>query len=309
MKKLNINIITEEQLYKLDFIHKTGMKAAITDFSILLGGEITDAYFTNEGNELRHRTGWYWTDSAYGKHTTAIAPDGNPWSCPLNYRKIGGRPTLRYSSISDNVISKVRRPDGILEIEYGEYPQWAASYDCQLELENAYKNKTIYELLNYITTDSRRYDEYDKEFQQIKHQIYEYRGKKYIKLKANQHKDSFKLSNGISYNRNDYVWVEISPIKWLVDEKKDIALSQNIIFAGIQHTHNKNSQESFNKDIFHFIRYYLQDEIQIDAIYPLLVEIKLLKEKLEITARKNNELEKENSNYKQRIRKIQNITN
>ena len=31
--------------------------------------------------------------------------------------------------------------------------------------------------------------------------------------------NKFKLSNGVEYRDGDYVWVEVSPVKWLIDDR------------------------------------------------------------------------------------------
>lgn len=51
---------------QLDIISKRGKKAAITDFSILLGGYVSDDFFVNSDNGLENRTGYYWTKTDDG---------------------------------------------------------------------------------------------------------------------------------------------------------------------------------------------------------------------------------------------------
>lgn len=41
-------------------------QAAITDFAIILGGLVTNNYYTNAGQALENRTGVYWTKTADG---------------------------------------------------------------------------------------------------------------------------------------------------------------------------------------------------------------------------------------------------
>lgn len=316
-----LTFLEYNQLYfsnKLNFIDKIGTKSAVTDFSILLGGWFSELYFTAEGIDLKHRAGWYWTktEANLGESFVVLYTDTEGYFFITSDRKIGGRPTLQYSLISDVVLSK-RRPDGILEIEYGQYPQWVPSYNRQIQLEKAYNNGTIKKLDKYITTDSRKPDEYNKKFEPQEHQIYEYKEKNYIRVKANTSDNIFKLSNELNYNRDDYVWVEISPVKWLVDEEADIAISKNILFAGVQFKNNRNYDGDFSKtDINWFMNTYLINDLFkcnsiINTSNPtreqLLEEIKTLKEKLKIATRRNSELEKENVTYKQRIRRIQDI--
>jgi len=325
-----LTFLTYGQLYnsdKLDMISKIGPLAAITDFSILLGGEVSEEHFTNEGKELKHRAGSYWTKTKVTDNDILIVKHVN-YPGFFSYRsnqEIGARPILQYSSISDDVISKVRRPDGILEIEYGYYPQWAPSHSFQKKLNFALESRFMKQQKDYITTFPRELNKYHTELENLESRgyiIFEYKEKKYICVKANPQEKHFTLSNGINYTKNEEIWVEISPVKWLVDEKADIAVSKNILFAGVRFTRNSYYDEDFSKtDISWFMNNYLINDLlkysnivhssnntDNKSIEQLLEEIKVLREKLEIANQKNNELTKENSSYKQRIRRIQDIT-
>ena len=64
----DFTFLTEEQCFdssrKLEILEKRGTIAPITDFSILLGGYVSnDYYYNNNSNSLEDRSGWYWTSS------------------------------------------------------------------------------------------------------------------------------------------------------------------------------------------------------------------------------------------------------
>ena len=42
------------------------------------------------------------------------------------------------------------------------------------------------------------------------------------------------LSNGVQYRDGDYVWVEVSPVKWLIDDKTGILISKKGLVSGIR---------------------------------------------------------------------------
>ncbi len=74
----NYTFLTEEQYFgsdQLEVIKKRGTKAAITDFSILLGGFVSDYHLDND-TSLEGRTGYYWTKSDDGDND-ARAVDAN----------------------------------------------------------------------------------------------------------------------------------------------------------------------------------------------------------------------------------------
>ena len=125
-----------------------------------------------------------------------------------SYNIINTRPALPFSSISNiptNGESGKRARDGILEVEYGYYPQKAVSKEMQEKLEREYKSGRLSKTRNSYTTDSTRYTEYDTTFEPQTHQEYEYNGKRYVRVEANSYYDgsNFTLSNGEQYKDGD----------------------------------------------------------------------------------------------------------
>lgn len=141
----NFTFLTQEQCFerdKLDVLKKRGTKAALTDFSILLGADVFEDRVENDSS-LEGRTGDYWTRS--GRETNrqvhVVSSFGDELSDDAFDRKVGARPALPFTSIDSiptNGESGKRAKDGILEIEYGYYPQKAVPRDMQEILEKAY---------------------------------------------------------------------------------------------------------------------------------------------------------------------------
>ena len=264
--------LTEEQCFgsdKLEILQKRGTKAAITDFSVLLGGWFSDYHVDNDSS-LEGRTGGYWTKSDGGDKDACVVIDSGDRNYGRVYVRNGGaRPALPFSSIDSiptNGESGKRARDGILEVEYGYYPQKAVSKDMQERLERAYRSGSISRTRNSYTTDSRKYDAYDKKFLAKQHQEYEYNGKRYVRVKVNSCYDgnNFTLSNGESYRDGDNVWVEVQPVKWLVDEKSRIMITEKLIFAGVQFNKESNYHtRDFDKmDIKTFMDKYLSRDLE-----------------------------------------------
>ena len=70
----DFTFLTEEQCFgddKLDILEKRGTKAAITDFSILLGAYVSDYHIDNDSS-LEGRTGYYWTKSDDGDNDARV---------------------------------------------------------------------------------------------------------------------------------------------------------------------------------------------------------------------------------------------
>ena len=273
----NFTFLTQEQCFerdKLDVLKKRGTKAAITDFSVLLGGWVSSEHVENDSS-LEGRTGYYWTKSDDGDNDARVViANGSRNSCNVDGRRGGARPALPFSSISSiptNGESGKRAKDGVLEVEYGYYPQKAVSRDMQERLERAYRSGNISKTRNNYTTDSVAYDEYDTSFQPQTHQEYEYNGKRYVRVKANSYYDGgdFTLSNGEQYRDGDDVWVEVLPVKWLVDEKSRMMITEKLIFAGVQFNKERNyhTRDFDRTDIKIFMdRYLSRDLVQSRGI-------------------------------------------
>ena len=273
----DFTFLTEEQYFgddKLDILEKRGTKAAITDFSILLGAYVSDYHIDNDSS-LKGRTGWYWTKSDDGYNEVRVFyGDGGRGYDDVYGRDNGARPALPFSEVSSiptNGESGKRARDGVLEVEYGYYPQKAVSRDMQERLERAYRSGNISKTRNNYTTDSVAYDEYDTSFQPQTHQEYEYNGKRYVRVKANSYYDGgdFTLSNGEQYRDGDDVWVEVLPVKWLVDEKSRMMITEKLIFAGVQFNKERNyhTRDFDRTDIKTFMdRYLSRDLVQSRGI-------------------------------------------
>lgn len=269
---IDFTFLTEEQCFdssrKLEILEKRGTSAPITDFYILLGGTVLDNY--NNSNSLEDRTGFFYWTSSDNKENDAyvVCGNGSRYDGVVDIRTFGARPALSYSSIRNISSNAVRGRDGILEVEYGEYPQKVASKRLQDELERAYNynQSSIKKTGKTYTTDSRKYNALSEKFSAQIIEEYSFDdGKKYVRVKANSFYDGneFMLSNGEKYKDGDYVWVEVQPIKWLIDEKSDIALSEKLLFAGVQFNHERNYKGDFRTtDIKKFMdRYFSKDII------------------------------------------------
>ena len=266
----NFTFLTDEQIFgnnRLDIINRYGTKCAITDFSILLGGYVSD-YHTNEGNTDRDRTGRWWTRTDDGDNDArGVDSAGSGDYDSVRTRGGGARPALPYPSISSIASNEVRGSFGIKEIEYGEYPQTIVDERFSRELEGKYKRGTgIRETGKTYTTDSAKYDDYGMAFEPRKHEEFEYKGKKYIRIVGDYNGNGEKLSDGRKIVLNEPYWVAVEPIIWLVDEITNIALSKKIIFSGVQFKNRRDYQGDFDRtDIKQFMDDYFSKEIRLTS--------------------------------------------
>ena len=240
--------LTQEQFFeddKLDILKKRWTMAVVTDFSILLGAFVSD-YHVEGDSFLEGRTGSYWTKSDDSDNDAYVVyGTGSIFYSNVDERHVGARPALPFSSIyriPTNGVGGCRASDGILEVEYGYYPQKAVSKDMQSRLEQAYTRGTLSRTRNTYTTDSVKYNAYSTPFNAKTHEEYEYNGKRYVRVEANPDfcGGNFTLSNGEDYRDGDNVWVEVAPVKWLVDEKARTMITEKLIFSGVQFNRERN---------------------------------------------------------------------
>ena len=245
MNSQDLTLLSEGQIWgnssesQLEVIRKYGTKAAITDLCVLTGSylcEDTD-YNIDEDKSLTGRTSRFWTRSDDGVYNVCgVNLTGNR-SNKHRYQRNGVvRPALQSSVIFSQISpNRVRGYNGTEEVEYGEYPQNAADSRMQNILESEY-NRGMNKTGRSYTFDSVKYDDYDTGFKPVTYEEYEYQGKEYIRIKANSDfgSNKFKLSNGVEYRNGDYVWVEVSPVKWLIDDRTGILISKKGLVSGIR---------------------------------------------------------------------------
>ena len=255
--------LTVEQIFdnQLDIIKKYGANCAITDFSILLGGE-QDNYTTSD-NILG--TGYWWTKSSTSSgdnQVLIILVDGYLYCDFANERTCRARPSLPFSSIKNISLNKVRGKNGILEVEYGEYPQDIVPKNIAKLLEKAYSNRILKQTGKTYTTDSVSFEDIAIPFKAREHIEYEYNGRKYIRFVGDTNCNKSVLSDGRIVKIGEVYWIEVKPIKWLVDEKANIALSKKILFSGVQFASDKNYKGDFDKtNIKKFMDKYFSKDI------------------------------------------------
>ena len=266
---MDITILKKDQIFgssELEIFKKRGVQAAISDYAICCGGFVSSSCYIGNNQKLENRTGWYWTKTDDGDNDARVVDfDGNDYNYFVNNRSGVVRPALPFSSISSICSNRVRAQDGILEVEYGEYPQTAVSKELQKTLEKLFKTRRLVKTGKSYTRDSVPYDRYADRFQAERQEEYEYNGKKYVRIKVNScfNRSKFKLSNGEEYQYEDYVWIEVKPIKWLVDEERNIAITEKILFAGVQFKNTRDYKGDFeNTDLYYYMDTYFSKEME-----------------------------------------------
>ena len=235
MNNQELTLLSVEQIWgnsQLEVLKKYGTKIAATDLCILTRGCVRDEDYVDEDKSLTGRTYVAWTKTV-NKYVKEIFIDGLCSCCGyINDISCVIRPVLQNSTIS--LPSTVSDPNIIMEIEYGEYPQNAPSATMQKKLEKEYK-KGMNKTGRSYTFSSSPCDDFDTLFKPITYDEYEYHGKKYIRVRAIAEYPDYEsiLSNGLACKDGDYFWVQVSPVKWLIDDKTGLLISKKGLVAGI----------------------------------------------------------------------------
>ena len=207
----DFTFLTEEQIFgenKLE-IFKDGanVKATATAFA-----SISPAY---NGNPT------YWTKSVGDEESFIIIvlPDGTKESKKIYSYSYGldlgsdlcARLVLPLSSMPDiygNNRKKINE-SGFIEVEYGYYPQGIPPTQTKEILELRFKRNRLEETGN----------EYTEPCDYTKHKEYKLNEHRYIR-----YIDNFSRA---------VLWIEVQPIKWLVDEKNKVMVTEKLLFSGV----------------------------------------------------------------------------
>lgn len=298
-------LLTEEQIYgpkKLEIFKKFGAKCAGTDLTYILGSKKTTifGYKSHYDKSSRGRTVDYYYLGNYSEIAHKVLASGKP-NITENYDDITAvRPVLKSSEIFYSLLSTKREiGKGIYEVTYGEYPQYAPEKEVQDKLESLYqKNKLEKTGKTYTLPDPDQkskyfpsvsdYDEYDLKPGKInslietpkydtankKYEEYEYNGKKYIRI-STKNIGNKKLSNGIV--QEDVVWLEVSPIEWILDEENELLIAKRALLSGIpyginwveSHGRSYGSSGVYKREIFPtFIEQFL-NKYMLEDILPI----------------------------------------
>lgn len=236
--------LTMDQINKLKIFKIYGTKCAITDFAILLGGYVDDFYIDDNKN-LNGRTGEWWTKTSFYADVQIVNYMGGVEPAFPKVRGIGARPAVSYSSIELSATNEEIIDNGCSKVECFEYPKWIGDETFSCKLEEAYSMDVLNTTGKTYTTDSVGIRKCFDKFIAREFIEYEYDGNKYIRFVADENCNGKLLSDGRIVQIGESYWVKVEPIIWLVDKQADIALANEILFAGVQFYFSSYSMGNF----------------------------------------------------------------
>ncbi|MBO5183100.1 MAG: hypothetical protein J6B64_01750 [Bacilli bacterium] len=272
-------LLSDEQTFgsqQIDVIKKMGGKCAISDFAILLGAYVSSDYHVDGDNSMRGRTGWWYLSSSAGDGDVRDVDEDGARNWTYAGKRSGAvRPALPFSNISDISLNGVKGRHGFLEVEYGEYPQYAVDTNLGRILDDSFQAGVLRRTGKTYTTDSRRWNANSERFSPVQHEEFEYNGKRYVRVKSNDTDENFKLSNGVTVHPGMYVWLEVSPIKWIVDDRAKMLVSKTLLASGIRFCNDRQYNGDFkNTEMYQYLNTYFARDMVPSVVKEMTPEEK-----------------------------------
>ena len=257
MKDIELTLLTVGQIFgdengkQLDVLKRYGTKMPLTNLCILMG-----SYYMNEDNSSIGATGCYWTKS--------LRPDNDVYAVnfdgELEFGRIHNyvtiiRPVINSSSFFSRVcLNKRNGYNETYEVEFGEYPQYAASISMQITLEEEYKNG-LNKTGRSFTFNSVIISNINEKFEPIIYDEYEYQGKKYIRV------NNYSIFNFTPSLSDRYAWVEVSPVVWLINEETQTLISKRGLVSGIRFNDKKYDGNFEKTEMYEYLNKYMIKDI------------------------------------------------
>lgn len=250
-----------------------------------------------------------------------IEEDG--WSTRVDYdsRQESIKPILESKKAYEYAIkNKKVGYNGVEEVEFGEYPQYALPLEMQKKLKKEYRKHTLETTERSYTFDKTMYLDtkgtYEKtnrngkkspngnaSFEPLICNEYIYGDKKFIIIEVNskfhlQNKKYQLLSNGIKVKNGDTVCIEVSPVTWLIDHRNQRLIAKRGLLSGIKFNDKKYDGNFENTTMNTYLNHHMLRDLtqSIDLSYNRDTDVKKVKsiESYQI----------ENSNHKVRTRQM-----
>lgn len=268
MEEIKLDLITKEMLDKSIIFEEFGTRTCVTDFTLLLG---KSSVVFSDGTRYSS-----WVTKSKGKKSSSILNVSEFASfiygnSNINDENIGIRPIVKYSLIKDLVKVEDLVDDDLSTVLYGNYPSTTVDLELNNLLEEHYKNNELvktgmrYEVpvsnYNYdkLTLDTIFYDEY------------EYDNRKFIRFESD---NSYTLNNLVKVEKGQILYIEVEPVRWIVDKNLDFAITEKVITAGIPFSKNKHYFGNFEKtNMYKFLNEILLKDIKPSKEYQTSINI------------------------------------
>ena len=242
---------------RLSILSSLGIEAPTTDLAILDGAYYSDSTVMYD-KSLKGRIGLYYTKSLKNNTVTSVFDKSDSYLyIPKFYGKSCIRPVIKLDSA---LLDKFN--GSLEEIILGEYPQYCPDMYTQERLETLYSD-------NKLEKTGKTYSLGNYEFYKLKEEIcdeYELDGRKFVRVKSNNKSSEVLLSNEMSINDGEYIWVEVLPVTWLIDYEHNQLISNALLKSGIMFSDKSEDIPFEETDIYTYLNtYMLKDMFEIKS--------------------------------------------
>lgn len=260
----NVKVISYSQYLKMkDEERKILLKTNITDYAILLGTWLKKTRYEEEkeicNGEVLGEMLMLDETRKIDFHVLEY-----PFSSELYHvNNIGAayygiKPVFNFDTFPINdITSSCFIDDNIMTVNYGEYPQNIVTDDLSRILEKEFNS-------NSLDKTRKQYTAFDNDMNKIKYDEYLYKNKKYVRIVGYKPSNEGYLSNGKLFEVNVPYWIEVEPIKFIVDTVKNIVISDKIILSSVPVASSYDDTRDFENT---FLSKYL-NEIFINEVVP-----------------------------------------
>ena len=163
------------------------------------------------------------------------------------------RPIFRNDKVYNNLINyNMRFIDNEKTIDFGRYPQKVPESEMQIKLNRTF-NKTLKETGNtfsYVLSDK---------VETLKE--YTIDNRYFVRCKINSLNKSDVIFNNKSYGNSEYIWVEILPVQWLVDDETKTFICKYGLISNIKFSQNNYYDGKFENT---FIKKFMDEYMAKD---------------------------------------------
>ena len=214
-----LGLLSEDQVFgdrRIGLIQRLGTRTAVSDFAVLSGADISDSEHTEDDPSGRGRTGrWALSSAAGGGDVCVVNASGERRVSYANARE-GMRPVMECEDPS-RLEGQVREDiSGFTEVLYGEYPQYVTDRQTARQLESEYAAGSL---------------RMTGKWYEAEHEEYIFREHKYIRAAYSAERPR-QLSDGRVYKKDDFLWLQVEPVRWLWDPGARLLVSQTVISCG-----------------------------------------------------------------------------
>lgn len=222
---------------RLDVLKAYGNISSISDLAIITGAymDISCINMASDNNTLMGRTGIFYTSTFNDNNVFLIDEDGSLIS--FNVREAFGtiRPIITCDCLFDKLVNYSFDSDKVYEVEYGLYPQFLVYPWTSDILNDEYNLGKLKNDGNSYYFNMTKFDDGIKKIDVTGYPVYDFNNKKYVRVNVNSSFNDFEimLSDCEKYKNGEYVWIEVAPIKWLIDFKNKSLISKIGLLSGV----------------------------------------------------------------------------